>query len=128
MKTIWGNWPKGMFDPPPTNGHGGGPRSCGLRWKRRLVTSVAATGLALGVMAGRAQEPAGPAPSPPPIPDAAPTNSAVTMFYYSLAPYGEWLWVEPYGWVWSPNNVAPDWRPYTDGSWAYTDCGWTWVS
>ena len=55
-------------------------------------------------------------------------RSEASFFYDQLAPYGQWLWVDPYGWVWSPNNVAPGWRPYTDGSWAYSDAGWTWVS
>lgn len=36
--------------------------------------------------------------------------------------------MDPYGWVWSPNNVDASWRPYTDGGWSYADCGWTWVS
>ena len=46
----------------------------------------------------------------PPTGTAVRTNSAVTMFYDSLAPYGQWLWVAPYGWVWSPNGVSVDWR------------------
>lgn len=52
----------------------------------------------------------------------------IGFFYDSLAPYGEWISVEPYGWVWSPYNVSPGWRPYSDGYWTYTDFGWTWVS
>ena len=28
--------------------------------------------------------------------------------------------------TWRSSN--PDWRPYADGYWAYTDVGWTWVS
>jgi len=38
------------------------------------------------------------------------------------------MWIDPYGWVWSPSHVSADWRPYTDGHWVYADCGWTWVS
>ncbi len=49
-------------------------------------------------------------------------------FYQKLSPYGEWIEVSPYGWVWSPTGVEPGWRPYTDGSWTYTDYGWTFVS
>jgi hypothetical protein len=52
----------------------------------------------------------------------------VGFFYGALDPYGDWLWVDPYGWVWAPNAVAPFWRPYTVGSWVWSDWGWTWVS
>jgi hypothetical protein len=96
-----------------------------------MKTILAMISMALvAVTPARAQvEPtAATANSPPLSTNAAPLNSEVTMFYDSLAPYGEWLWVEPYGWVWSPSGVDVSWRPYTDGSWAYTDCGWTWVS
>ncbi|MBZ0201929.1 MAG: hypothetical protein K8I03_02805 [Ignavibacteria bacterium] len=31
-------------------------------------------------------------------------------------------------WVWRPNNMEPDWNPYTYGYWEYTNCGWMWVS
>jgi hypothetical protein len=52
----------------------------------------------------------------------------IDYFYDALAPYGEWINLQPYGWVWSPDNVDPDWKPYTTGYWAYTDYGWTFVS
>lgn len=47
------------------------------------------------------------------------------VFYDALAPYGDWINVEGYGYCWHP-SVAEDWTPYTDGNWAYTDYGWTW--
>src|SRR3954470_13986895 len=50
------------------------------------------------------------------------------FFYDNLKPYGEWIQVEGYGLCWRPTDVAEDWAPYTDGYWAYTDAGWTWVS
>ena len=50
------------------------------------------------------------------------------LFYDSLRPYGEWVWVQPNGWCWYPYNMPIDWRPYTNGYWAYTDYGWTWCS
>jgi len=59
---------------------------------------------------------------------AEPLSPEASFFYDQLAPYGQWLWIDPYGWVWSPNNVAAGWRPYADGHWVYADCGWTWVS
>jgi hypothetical protein len=48
-------------------------------------------------------------------------------FSAALAPYGRWLEVTGYGTCWSP-DVEPHWAPYTEGYWAYTDAGWTWVS
>jgi hypothetical protein len=50
------------------------------------------------------------------------------MFYDALAPYGEWIWQDEYGWVWSPDDVPVSWRPYSDGHWTYTDQGWLWES
>lgn len=53
---------------------------------------------------------------------------SVDFFYTSLEPHGGWIETSDYGYVWQPSEVAEDWRPYTVGSWAYTDAGWTWVS
>lgn len=61
----------------------------------------------------------------PPAPAA---NVSVSLFYESLEPYGEWVDSDDYGYVWHPRDVGDDWRPYTVGSWAYTDAGWTWIS
>ncbi|WP_262967032.1 DUF6600 domain-containing protein, partial [Methylobacter psychrophilus] len=56
-------------------------------------------------------------------------NIESNTFYDALAPYGNWVDHPLYGQVWYPDNVAQDWRPYTDGYWAYTDnYGWLWVS
>ena len=35
-----------------------------------------------------------------------------------------------YGYCWQPSVAVSNsnWRPYSDGYWAYTDVGWTWVS
>jgi hypothetical protein len=52
----------------------------------------------------------------------------VTLFYDVLAPHGDWSWVTPWGWVWSPRGVPAGWRPYTHGRWVFTDLGWTWIS
>jgi hypothetical protein len=49
------------------------------------------------------------------------------FFYDSLAPYGDWIQVAGYGPCWRP-EMDEDWAPYTEGYWAYTDVGWTWVS
>jgi len=41
--------------------------------------------------------------------------------------YGQWFWVEPYGWTWRP-TVVMEWRPFFHGHWIWTEYGWTWVS
>lgn len=50
-----------------------------------------------------------------------------SFFYQTLAPYGDWMDVPGYGNCWQP-DVSKEWAPYTEGYWAYTDAGWTWVS
>ena len=58
----------------------------------------------------------------------ADTGVSFDFFYDTLDPYGEWVEVPDYGFCWHPSNVGEDWAPYSDGYWAYTDAGWTWVS
>ncbi len=51
-----------------------------------------------------------------------------TVGYSDLDDYGTWKQDETYGNVWVPNNVSPDWAPYSDGNWSYVaPWGWTWV-
>jgi hypothetical protein len=60
---------------------------------------------------------------------AADTEIDVSVFYTSLAPYGEWIHLEPHGWAWVPENVDYGWRPYTVGQWRWVEPhGWMWVS
>jgi hypothetical protein len=51
-------------------------------------------------------------------------------FFYNNLNDGNWVEVDDYGYCWQPNVSVnnSDWRPYSDGYWAYTDVGWTWVS
>jgi hypothetical protein len=50
-------------------------------------------------------------------------------FFYDNLNGGNWYQVADYGYVWQPDAAtSAEWRPYTDGYWAYTDVGWTWVS
>lgn len=60
----------------------------------------------------------------------AATEVSLDFFYDNLASDGNWLEVADYGYVWQPNVGVSNqnWRPYSDGYWAYTDVGWTWVS
>jgi hypothetical protein len=81
---------------------------------------------------------AGPVQTPPMIPSDAveqevqqSPNASYTYFYDSLAPYGYWVNLDGYGPCWQPTVVVANsgWTPYGDrGHWAYTDCGWCWVS
>jgi len=66
-------------------------------------------------------------PTPPGVSTAPPND--VSVFYDGLAPYGDWLKIDRYGWVWRPRAVSVDWRPYTTGHWVFTDdYGWMWVA
>lgn len=51
-----------------------------------------------------------------------------TDFYQPLTPYGSWINFSTYGRCWHPTGVAADWRPYSNGSWEWTDAGWYWQS
>jgi hypothetical protein len=51
------------------------------------------------------------------------------VFYQKLQTGGHWFSDPTYGYVWQPDVASSrEWRPYSDGRWAYTDRGWTWVS
>ena len=54
---------------------------------------------------------------------------ALRPFYDELQEYGDWVLVEPHGWVFRPNVNTVAWRPYQDGHWepSYT-FGWVWES
>ena len=48
--------------------------------------------------------------------------------YADLDEGGVWRGVAPYGSVWFPTGLAPDWEPYRYGHWISADpWGWTWV-
>lgn len=59
----------------------------------------------------------------------SPPNSEITyqQFYNDLSPYGNWINDPQYGYVWSPRES--EFHPYrSNGNWAHTRFGWTWVS
>ncbi len=63
-----------------------------------------------------------------PQPQSAPVGDYGT-FYESLSPYGSWIEIPVYGYVWQPVIVRDaSWRPYCHGRWVCTDHGWTWIS
>jgi hypothetical protein len=42
------------------------------------------------------------------------------LFYDALVDYGEWVLIEPYGWLFRPSLSYPTWRPYEEGYWVPT--------
>jgi hypothetical protein len=60
----------------------------------------------------------------------AATEVSIDFFYDNLGTDGDWVEVADYGYCWQPSVAVSNskWRPYSDGYWAYTDVGWTWVS
>jgi Family of unknown function (DUF6600) len=63
------------------------------------------------------------------LPQARGADVSIDFFYNNLSG-GNWIDVEGYGYAWQPDLAVsdPNWRPYSDGYWAYTDYGWTWIS
>ena len=63
------------------------------------------------------------------LPQARGADVSMDFIYDNLSG-GNWMDVEGYGYGWQPDVVVrdPNWRPYSDGYWAYTDYGWTWIS
>jgi hypothetical protein len=51
-----------------------------------------------------------------------------SYFYEYLTPYGNWVTMSPYGYVWIPRQMGYRWHPYTYGRWVWTNYGWTWIS
>ncbi len=73
---------------------------------------------------------AGYAPTPPQTSAARMGLPApLRPFHDELEQYGDWVLVEPQGWVFRPRVNTVAWRPYQDGHWepsyAY---GWVWES
>lgn len=48
--------------------------------------------------------------------------------WQDLDRHGDWVEHPDYGQVWAPRGLAPGWRPYQDGRWAWVSpWGWTWI-
>jgi hypothetical protein len=62
--------------------------------------------------------------------DEGRATGSYDTFYEKLDRYGDWRETSDYGYVFQPREAQQSrtWRPYTDGHWAYTDAGWTWIS
>jgi len=51
------------------------------------------------------------------------------IFYDALLDQGDWVYIQPFGYVFRPKVNFITWRPYEDGFWAPSDIyGWTWIS
>jgi hypothetical protein len=51
------------------------------------------------------------------------------LFYDALIDYGDWVLIEPHGFVFRPRVDFNSFRPYGDGFWAPSDpWGWVWIS
>ena len=97
-----------------------------MTFRQGILGTVAASGilLAASTFTSGGFTPAAPA--------AAATNISIDInvgtFYDRLEPYGNWVSYQD-DYVWIPQHVDRDWRPYTRGHWAYTRrYGWLWVS
>ena len=63
----------------------------------------------------------------------SPAESAVPQEYSAgynsddLNGYGEWIYIDGYGRVWSP-YVTAQWQPFADGRWVFDGNDWVWDS
>lgn len=66
----------------------------------------------------------------PALRQAEAADISIDFFYDNIGDGGNWVEVADYGYCWQPTVAVSNrsWRPYSDGYWAYTDVGWTWVS
>ena len=54
---------------------------------------------------------------------------SLRIFYDELESYGQWVLIEPEGWVFHPDVNSVAWRPYQEGWWEPSDLfGWVWNS
>ena len=100
----------------------------------RLARPLLAAGLAAGLLTTIATLPAPAQDLPmrlaqagPPAQDDAPVD--VNVFYDQLGRYGTWVEHPDYQYVFIPSDVGPEWRPYQEGRWVWTEqYGWYWES
>jgi hypothetical protein len=94
---------------------------------RRLLLPLLAAALALAQLSCAA---AGLQPVHDSMPAArAALRPEFRVFYDALEEDGEWVLIEPYGYVFRPRVAFASWRPYQNGFWVPSDVyGWVWVS
>ena len=87
-----------------------------MKYHRYLASLLFVIALALTAGTLRAQD------------DQTDQSATFQNFYDQLGDNGTWIQTDNYGYVFQPQINDPNWQPYTDGHWVYTDAGWTWVS
>jgi hypothetical protein len=96
------------------------------RPRRRFV--LAAQALVLASLLGCASTGLTPVDSNQPVARQA-LFPEYRVFYDALIDYGDWVLIEPYGFVFRPRVAWNQWQPFQDGFWAPTDAyGWVWIS
>jgi hypothetical protein len=96
-----------------------------MKMLSRSLALFALTAFAAAPVSVRAQD----VPPPPDQGgDQGDQGASFQTFYDQLGSQGTWVQTDDYGYVFQPNVSDPNWAPYTDGHWVYTDAGWTWVS
>ena len=94
---------------------------------RRTVLAMLALALALSQLSCAAG-------TLTPLHDSMPAARAALrpeyrIFYDTLEQDGDWVLIEPYGYVFRPRVSFATWRPYQNGFWVPSDVyGWVWVS
>src|SRR5262249_88919 len=69
-----------------------------------------------------------PSPAAPQASPSAQYVSADVAGVEDLDQFGTWQDTPEYGHAWIPQDVAPDWAPYSAGHWTFdTTYSWTWV-
>jgi len=82
-------------------------------------------------------------PAPKTAPAAAPTTATAPgatpaplarplmpfdVFFEELRMQGAWIRLDDGRWAWRPTGVPRTWRPFSLGTWVFTDAGWYWLS
>jgi hypothetical protein len=95
----------------------------------RLHAPALATGVLLALLQLSCAT-TGMTPDPVSMPAArAGLRPQYRVFYDELVDYGDWILIEPYGFVFRPRTRFNSWSPYYDGFWSPSDnYGWVWVS
>lgn len=95
---------------------------------RHARLNLTAAALALALLAVGCT-PGGYAPAPSMPAARAGLRPEYRMFFDALQDYGDWVLIEPLGFVFRPRPGFANWRPYTDGFWSPSDAwGWVWIS
>jgi hypothetical protein len=96
------------------------------RHKHLVVAGLIAAGISSCAVDGGVRDAGGPALASMPAAKLG-LPPPLRVFYDELEPYGDWVLVEPYGWLFRPRVNTVAWRPYRDGRWEPSySYGWVW--